>query len=155
MYEEVNDLAGMLTLVQQRTAAAPWWAGATVSQSGQPRSRVLHPVWEGETGWVTTRLASPKISHLRHSPHMTLTWVDPGQPITIQADVTIASDLPTVTRIWELCRALGAEEGGFDPAEAWGPLEAPGHAVLRLDPTRIDVADFGPSPRVRRWRRPS
>lgn len=31
-----------------------WCSVATIDTQGRPRSRVLHPMWEGSTGWIMT-----------------------------------------------------------------------------------------------------
>jgi pyridoxine/pyridoxamine 5'-phosphate oxidase len=58
-----------------------WCNGATVDQRGRPRSRVLHPIWEGRTGWITTERTSPKGQDLTRNPFISLAYVhDPFHP---------------------------------------------------------------------------
>jgi hypothetical protein len=38
-------------------------------------SRVLHPIWEGSTGWILTHRGSHKSKHLAANPHTSLAYV--------------------------------------------------------------------------------
>lgn len=44
-----------------------WCNVATVDGRGRPRSRLLHPIWEGMTGWIATHRHSHKSRHLAHN----------------------------------------------------------------------------------------
>lgn len=49
-----------------------WCSAATVDAQGWPRSRILHPIWQGENsqlvGWIATRPTPTKRAHLKGSP---------------------------------------------------------------------------------------
>src|SRR5690606_4076991 len=47
----------------QRVHTMVWCNVATVDSRNRPRSRVLHPIWEGSTGWITTHRSSHKARH--------------------------------------------------------------------------------------------
>jgi hypothetical protein len=38
-----------------RTRRIVWCTVATVDEKGRPRTRILHPIWEGTAGWIATR----------------------------------------------------------------------------------------------------
>ena len=37
-----------------RVSSIVWCSVATVDRKGRPRSRILHPICEGATGWIAT-----------------------------------------------------------------------------------------------------
>src|SRR5437773_12486039 len=49
-----------------------WCSVATVDRRGRPRSRILHPLWEGRTGWILTGRYTLKTRHLAANPHVSL-----------------------------------------------------------------------------------
>src|SRR5438876_9527064 len=62
-----------------RVRGIVWCSVATVDRKGRPRSRILHPIWEGSTGWIATGRHSFKAKHLATNPHLSLTYWDPNQ----------------------------------------------------------------------------
>jgi hypothetical protein len=137
-----------------RMAEAILCSAASVDGRGRPRSRVLHPVWEGAVGWVTTRRSTPKIRHLATNPHLSLAFVsDPFRPVYVECHAVWDGDLVTRERIWALCRSLPAEQGGFEPAETWGVIADEENGLLRLSPWRIELNDFRGPPQTLIWER--
>ncbi len=51
-----------------------WCNVATVDRRGRPRSRILHPIWEGRTGWILTGRHTLKTRHLAANPHVSLCY---------------------------------------------------------------------------------
>ena len=41
-----------------------WAAVATIDTKGRPSTRILHPIWDGRTGWIGTHRNSNKRLHL-------------------------------------------------------------------------------------------
>ena len=54
-----------------------WCTVATVDRQGRPRTRILHPIWEGSTGWIGTSPISLKAKHLERNPYVSLSYWDP------------------------------------------------------------------------------
>src|SRR4030095_13729196 len=52
-----------------------WCNVATVDSRQRPRSRILHPLWEGSTGWVGTHRNSFKSKHLEQNPYVSLAYI--------------------------------------------------------------------------------
>lgn len=54
----------------------------TVSHTGEPRSRVVHPVWrwadDGLTGWIGVRPTSLMLRHLPANPHVSCAYWSPA-----------------------------------------------------------------------------
>jgi hypothetical protein len=130
----------------QRAHAAVWCNGATIDSRNRPRSRVLHPWWEGVTGWVTTRRSSPKVKHLAGNPHLSLAYIaDVFRPIYVECIAEWVGDLEERRRIWDVLRNLPPPLG-FDPAETWGDIADLENGLLKLSPWRIELNDFVAQP---------
>ena len=50
--------------VDEASQKATWCAVATVAD-GEPRVRMVHPTWEGETLWFATGATSPKVRQMQ------------------------------------------------------------------------------------------
>ena len=124
-----------------------WCTVATVSPSGTPSTRVLHPVWEWEagvlTGWIATSPNSPKAKDLAGNATVSLTYWDPTH------DTCTA----TCRAVWETSaeeRRAGWDRFanapapvGYDPSiiPQWPNPEAPEFGILRLEPTTLRLMD--------------
>ncbi len=124
-----------------------WATVATVDETGQPRTRVLHPIWEFAdnrlTGWIATSPRSPKADHLAHEGRVSLTYWDQSQD-TCTADCNTSWETSPADRRagWDRF-ANGPEPVGFDPRliPAWTDPDAEEFGILRLEPTRLRVMD--------------
>jgi general stress protein 26 len=143
----VTSFAAIAPLLHQRARETIWCSAATIDAQNRPRSRVLHPIWEGAIGWVTTRLNTPKIRHVAANPHVSLAYIgDPFRPVYLECFAAWVDDRAMRERIWALSRDTPAAEGGFDPAETWGAIEDPENGLLRLLPWRVELNDFRARP---------
>lgn len=133
-----------------------WCSAATVDRQQRPRSRILHPIWEGLTGWITTFRNSHKGKHLEHNPYMSLAYIaDISNPVYVDCTAEWVDDLAEKQRIWDMYK--NAEPPlGYDPAEMFGTPEHDNFGLLKLTPWRISVVSF-PAPSheegERIWRR--
>lgn len=129
----------------QRVHSMVWCSVATVDQQQRPRSRVLHPIWEGATGWIGTHRSSYKARHLAHNPHMSLAYItDLFKPVYADCTAQWVEDLSEKRRIWDLF--LNAPPPlGYDPADTFISPDHPDFGLLKLTPWRIDLVTF-PSP---------
>lgn len=137
----------------ERAHAQVWCNGATVDAKQRPRSRILHPVWEGQIGWLTTQRGSPKVRHLAVNPHLSLAYTaEPFKPIYVECRAVWDDDPATREHVWALLKRL-PEPIGFDPAAAWAHIDEAEVGVLQLMPWRIELNDFAtPPPRTLVWR---
>lgn len=53
-----------------------WCTFTTMDRQNRPRSRILHPVWDGTTGWIATGRQSHKAKHLANNPFVSLSYWD-------------------------------------------------------------------------------
>ena len=122
-----------------------WATVATVEPSGQPRTRILHPIWEWDgddlVGWIATGPDTPKARHLADESRISLTYWDPTQDTcTADCHTRWLNDLDDRAAAWE--RFLTAPQPvGYDPSiiPGWDSPAAPGFGVLELRPTRLRV----------------
>jgi hypothetical protein len=145
---KISDFDGIADEFRRRAHAATWCSVATVDSRGRPRSRVLHPIWEGRTGWIGTRRSSFKARHLALNPHVSLTYMaDLERPVYVDCVAEWADDRADREHAWNLF--LHAPPPlGYDPAPIFKDLD--GFGLLRLIPWRIDLVDTPFQRRV--WR---
>jgi hypothetical protein len=152
---ETNDFAEIAAEFGARVRKHVWCAVSTVDRRGRPRSRILHPVWEGPIGWITTYPTSHKARHLAQVPYVSCAYVDSMNPMYIDARATWVEDLAEKERVWDFIKAQTPEPYGFDPGFLWtdGPA-GENFGLLRLDPWRIAVSTASPPnpPSVTVWR---
>jgi len=125
-----------------RVSRIVWCTVATVDTRGQPRTRILHPIWDGPTGYIATGRHSLKEKHLAGNPSLSLTYWDPKQDIVyVEANTEWLDDPSDRRRIWDLYKTTPPPLG-YDPAmiPVWkdGP-ESPEFGVLKLTPRRIEL----------------
>lgn len=146
----MNDFSVIAEEFRARVDRIVWCTVATVDTAGNPRTRVLHPIWEERIGWVATGRNTLKTKHLAANPNVSLLYWDPRhEVVAVEGTVTWADDASTKQRIWELLRTT-PEPVGYDPILFWkgGPSD-PTFGVLRVDPVRITLSDLtGAAPTV-------
>ncbi|MEQ8672493.1 MAG: pyridoxamine 5'-phosphate oxidase family protein [Aggregatilineales bacterium] len=134
----------------QRVHSAVWCAVTTINSANRPRSRVLHPIWEGRLGWIATGRQSHKAKHLAENPYISLTYMkDPLNPVYVDCKAEWVDDSTEKVRIWELFGATPPPLG-YDLAPFFGSVDNPGYGLLKLSPWRIELSSLGGEVRV--WR---
>ena len=125
-----------------RIQRAVYCSMATVDRQGRPRSRILHPVWEGPVGWVITRPGSHKAKHLERNPYVSLAYIqERDRPVYVDARAEWVTVREEQLRIWELHRTLPPPMG-FDPQPHYGSIDHPYFGLLRFTPWRIELANL-------------
>jgi hypothetical protein len=131
----------------ERATKMVWCNAATVDTRGRPRSRILHPLWEGDVAWVTTDANSFKRLHLARNPNVSLAYVsDIAKPAYADCHAEWIEDLATKQHVWDLCPTF-PEPLGFDPASIYEMVDAPGEGklpfgVIKLTPYRITLTQW-------------
>jgi hypothetical protein len=97
----VASFAELEAELLERTRAIVWCNVATVDSRNRPRSRILHPIWEGATGWIATRRNTLKADHLARSPYVSLAYVaDIWRPLYVDC-LAAWDDAPeSKRRVW-------------------------------------------------------
>ena len=134
----------------ERVQRAVWCNVATIDRQGRPRSRILHPIWEGATGWITTNPQTLKAKHLARHPYVSLAYIaDIAKPVYVDCKTEWIDDLEEKQRIWELVKNTPPPMG-FDPAPIYERVDHPKFGVLKLTPWRIELYSFPAASQV--WR---
>lgn len=134
-------LTEIVAVAQPIVERIVWSTVATVSAKGEPRTRIMHPVWQW-TGSVPIALVSAKPTpiktrHLASNPLVSCAYWDPTHD-TVIIDATAAWVEPDELRAaWDSVKTV-PEPVGFDPATVWpdGPA-SPGVGFLRFTARRI------------------
>lgn len=141
---EVGSFDEIADEFNKRVSRIVWCTVSTVDRRGRPRSRILHPIWEGTTGYVGTGPNSFKAKHLAKNPWVSCSYWDPQHEM-VYADCLAewVEDPHEQRRIWELFKST-PEPYGYDPATIWpdGP-DSDAFGVLKLTPWRIELYSIG------------
>ena len=136
---EVASFADIQEEFMNRVRRIVWCTVATVDRQGRPRSRILHPIWEGPTGWIATGRQSHKEKHLRHNPYVSLSyWDQEHQQIYADCRAEWEERRDEKRRVWELFKSTPAPLG-YDLGAFWSNPEDPGYGLLKLTPWRIEL----------------
>jgi hypothetical protein len=124
--------------------AEVWATVTTVSPRGEPRARVMHPIWTTggavPEGIVITRPTPIKQRHLAAHPVATCAYLGADHSFAVfDCEARLAGDGASRRVAWDAFRAT-APPLGYDPATIFpeGP-ESEELAVLRLRPHRVRV----------------
>lgn len=126
----------------ERVEKIVWCNVATIDSQQRPRSRILHPIWEGSVGWIATSAKSYKAKHIANNPHISLAYVaDITRPVYVDCIAKWVEDDNEKQRLWDLF-VNTPPPIGYDLAPFFGTVE--NLNVLKLTPWRIDLATFPP-----------
>jgi general stress protein 26 len=127
----------------ERVARIAWAGVTTIDRRGRPRVRILHPIWEGSTGWIATGRQSFKAKHLAENPYVSICYWDPQhEQVYVEAHAEWDDDAATKQRIWDLYKNTPSPLG-YDPAIIWPSVEHESFGLLRLTPWRVEISSLG------------
>ena len=137
---DVTSFADIEQEFLARVARIVWCTVATVDRQGRPRTRILHPIWEGSTGWIATGRDSHKAKHLAENPYVSLSyWDQQHQQVYVDAKAEWVDEPAEKKRLWELYSSTPPPLG-YDLGMIWqGGLEDPTYGLLKLTPWRIEL----------------
>ncbi len=116
-----------------------WCTFATVDRKGRPRSRILHPIWDGSTGWVLTGRDSLKSKHIANNPFVSLCyWDRDHKQVYADCEAAWIDDVDVRRKVWDLYKNASPPMG-YDPAMFFQSVEDPGTSALKLAPWRIEL----------------
>ncbi len=137
---DVDSFAEIEEEFNKRISRIAWCTVATIDSKDRPRSRILHPIWEGSAGWIATGRQSFKVKHLANNPHVSLSYWDPQhEQVYVDCTAEWDDDPAEKRRIWELYKSTSPPLG-YDPGIIWqGGVEDPAYGLLKLTPWRIEI----------------
>lgn len=127
----------------KRVQRIVWCTLTTIDRKGRPRARIIHPIWEGSTGYIATGPGSLKAKHIAANPYVSCSyWDQQHEQIYADCKGSWISDPAEKKRIWDLFKNTPMPYG-YDPAMFWpGGPESPEFGVLKLEPWRIEVGSI-------------
>jgi general stress protein 26 len=138
----VSNFEDIQAEFMRRAQQAVYCNVATADLKGRPRSRVMHLVWDGPTGWVITWAESLKAKHLANNPHVSLAYIgNPYKPIYVECTAGWVTEVDEQLRIWELHKSIPAPLG-FDPGPGYRTIEDKYFGLLKFTPWRIELAEL-------------
>ncbi|HZR83584.1 MAG TPA: pyridoxamine 5'-phosphate oxidase family protein [Candidatus Binatia bacterium] len=127
---------------ERRVQKIVWCTVATVDERGRPRSRVLHPIWEGAVGWIATGRRSRKAKDLAHTPYLSCAyWTPEHEQIYAECRAEWEDRIEEKRRLWDLFKTTPAPMG-YDPGLFWKDAADPDCGFLRLTPWRIELSSL-------------
>lgn len=141
-----SDRAAFFRAVDEACRKAVWCAIATV-HNGEPRVRIVHPTWEGETLWFATGPASPKAAQLRLNPNVDIQYqVAPPEfvHVMVRGTAELIDDEATKKRAWDAIDYDLTQFGSSGP-------EDPDFLPIRITPTRVELSEMFGSMNKRIW----
>ena len=137
---EVATFEDLQAPFDERVARIAWASVTTIDRQGRPRVRILHPIWEGSTGWIATGRQSFKAKHLAQNPYVSISYWDPQhEQVYVEARAEWDDDAATKRRIWDLYKSTPAPLG-YDPAIIWPSVDHESFGLLKLTPWRVEVS---------------
>jgi general stress protein 26 len=120
-----------------------WCNFSTVDRAGRPYSRIMHPFWERNVGWVLTHRNSHKSKHLASNNYVSLSYIRGAvqKPTYVDCVATWEEDIDEKTRLWNLVSNT-PEPLGFDPSSDFGSPENEEFGLLKLTPRKIVLVTF-------------
>lgn len=150
--ERVESFAEIEAEFIARVHSIVWCTVATIDTRDRPRSRLLHPFWEGATGWVLTWQNTLKSRHLAHNPYVSLTYVGQNimHPTYVDCQAAWEEDPAEKQRIWKVFEAT-PEPLGYNPTLIFERADHPNLGLLKFAPWRIEICTFPNASRI--WQR--
>jgi hypothetical protein len=135
----------------ERAHRMVWCDMATIGRDGRPRTRIVHPVWEGDTAWVTSFRVGPKAGDIDYSPYVSLAYVsDPLKPAYAECVASWVDDREERIKIWERIAAI-PEPLGYNAQIMFGSYDVPNLTILRLETWKIRLTVAGDVSARRTW----
>ncbi len=124
------------------------WCSLARVDGAEPRVRMVHPTWEGDTLWFATGSGSPKARQLEANPSVEIQYqVAPPEfvHIVVRGSAEIVADPGEKKRVWDVI--------DYDLSQFWaGGPEDPSYTLVRVRPSRVELSELFGSQNKRVWR---
>ncbi|MDQ3694417.1 MAG: pyridoxamine 5'-phosphate oxidase [Chloroflexota bacterium] len=135
----------------ERAHRMVWCDLATVGSDGRPRTRVVHPIWQGPVAYVTSLRVGPKADDIARNPYVSLAYVcDHLKPAYAECVADWIDDPETRRQFWELTATV-PEPLGYDTEAMFGSYDFPHLSIMRLKPWRVRLEVAGDQAALRVW----
>ena len=141
------EQADFFAAVDEACKKAIWCAVATV-HNNEPRVRIVHPTWDGQTLWFATGPDSPKAKQIRANPILDIQYqVAPPDfvHVMVRGTAELVTDPATKQHAWD---AIDYDLTAFGST---GP-DDPNFCPVRITPTRVELSEMFGSQNKRVWR---
>jgi len=140
---DVASFADIEKEFNERITRIVWCTVTTVDRKDRPRARMLHPIWEGSTGWIATGRNSFKVKHLAHNPYVSLSYWDPQhEQVYAECKAEWIDDAAEKARVWEVYKSIPPPLG-YDLKMFWENPEDAEYGLMKLTPWRIEISALG------------
>lgn len=138
---EVSSFSEIEEEFQERVKKIVWCTVTSIDRKNRPRSRILHPIWDGPSGYIATGRHSHKAKHFEHNPYVSLTYWDPDhKQIYAECRVSWEDSAEEKARVWELYKST-PEPLGYDLNMFWpGGATDANYGLMKLSPWRIELS---------------
>ena len=142
------DRAAFFADVEAASQNATYAALATV-EAGEPRVRIVHPTWEGDTLWFATFTGSAKHRQLEATPTVELQFQVAAPEfihVVVRGQASVESDAAERARIWDVI--------DYDLSAFWsgGPTDE-SYTAVRVAPERVELSKLYGTQDRRVWQR--
>jgi hypothetical protein len=118
----------------ERAHRMVWCDMATVGPDGRPRTRIIHPVWQAGTAWITSLRVGPKANDIDRNPYVSLAYIsNPHRPAYAECRAAWEDDPAIRREIWQWIASLPGPLG-YDTEAMFGSYDYPHLTLLRLRP---------------------
>lgn len=149
---DVDNFSVIEEEFMNRVTRIVWCTFTTVDTRGRPRSRMLHPIWDGHCGWIATGRQSFKGKHLANNPFVSLTYWDPEhEQVYAECKAEWDDSLENKQKIWDLYKST-PEPLGYDLKIFWPDASDEGFGLIKLTPWRIELSSLADMMNPRVWR---
>jgi len=126
-----------------RVRVQVWCTFSTVDRANRPYSRIMHPFWERNVGWVFTHRDSHKSKHLAVNNNVSLSYIrdDVQKPTYIDCLAMWVEDSAERSRVWDMVSGT-PEPVGFDPTNDFETPTNENFGLLKLVPRKITLVTF-------------
>jgi len=113
---------------------------------------MLHPIWEGTTGWIATGRQSFKAKHIANNAFVSVTyWDTDHEQIYAECKASWDDSEESKQKIWDLYKG-SPEPLGYDLKIFWSDPGDPAFGLLKLTPWRIELSSLADMMNPRVWR---
>ena len=136
----IASFADVADEFRRRWERTIWATMATVGPRGRLQSRLVHPLWEGATGWIATGADSLRARHLKINPYTSLTyWDQTNEQVHVECRAEFEHRVEEKRRVWDLFKQTPFPLG-YDPGLFFkeGP-EGRSVGIVRLVPWRVEL----------------